>query len=49
MDRRDVQIGAGVRLQGPLVIGDGAVIGEGAALHDSVVLPGHRDRRPTRS
>jgi mannose-1-phosphate guanylyltransferase len=29
-----------VRLQGPLAIGDGATIGEGAALKDSVVLPG---------
>lgn len=37
---RDVRIGEGARLQGPLVIGDGATIGEGAALKDAVVLPG---------
>lgn len=39
---RDVQIGPNVRLQGPLVIGDGARIGEGAALKDSIVFPGTR-------
>jgi len=37
---RDVQISAGVRLHGPLVIGDGATIGEGASLRETVVLPG---------
>jgi len=37
---RDVEIGANVRLQGPLAIGDHAVIGEGAALRGSVVFPG---------
>jgi mannose-1-phosphate guanylyltransferase len=37
---RDVEVGANVRLQGPLVIGDGARIGAGAALKESVVLPG---------
>jgi mannose-1-phosphate guanylyltransferase/mannose-1-phosphate guanylyltransferase/phosphomannomutase len=36
----DVEIGPDVRLQGPLVIGDGSRIGAGAALKDSVVLPG---------
>jgi mannose-1-phosphate guanylyltransferase/mannose-1-phosphate guanylyltransferase/phosphomannomutase len=36
----NVSIGADVRLQGPLVVGDGAVIGEGAALRDTIVLPG---------
>jgi len=37
---RDVTIAPGVRLQGPLAIGDGVTIGEGAALKDAVVLPG---------
>jgi len=37
---RDVQIGKNVRLQGPLVIGDGSTIGDAAALKESVVLPG---------
>jgi mannose-1-phosphate guanylyltransferase len=37
---RDVVIGAGTRLSGPLVIGDGARIGEGAALRDTIVFPG---------
>jgi mannose-1-phosphate guanylyltransferase/mannose-1-phosphate guanylyltransferase/phosphomannomutase len=37
---RDVRIGADVRLQGPLAIGDGSRIGAGAALRDSMVLPG---------
>jgi len=37
---RDVHIGADVRLQGPLVIGDNSRIGDGAALKDCVVLPG---------
>jgi mannose-1-phosphate guanylyltransferase/mannose-1-phosphate guanylyltransferase/phosphomannomutase len=36
----DVEIGPDVRLQGPLVIGDGSTIGAGAALKDSIVLPG---------
>ena len=39
---RDVRLGADVRLQGPLVIGDNAQIGAGAALRDCVVLPGTR-------
>jgi mannose-1-phosphate guanylyltransferase len=37
---RDVQIGTGVRLMGPLVLGDGAKIGDGAQLRESIVFPG---------
>jgi mannose-1-phosphate guanylyltransferase len=37
---RDVQIGTGVRLMGPLVLGDGAKIGDGAQLRGSIVFPG---------
>jgi len=37
---RDVTFGAGVRLTGPLAIGDGSRIGDGAALRDSIVFPG---------
>jgi mannose-1-phosphate guanylyltransferase len=37
---RDVQIGAGVRLMGPIVLGDGARLGEGAQLRESIVFPG---------
>ncbi len=29
-----------MRLTGPLVLGDGARVGEGAQLRDSIVLPG---------
>jgi mannose-1-phosphate guanylyltransferase/mannose-1-phosphate guanylyltransferase/phosphomannomutase len=36
----DVRIGKNARLQGPLVIGDEAVIGEGANLKESIVFPG---------
>jgi mannose-1-phosphate guanylyltransferase len=36
----DVQIGAGVRLMGPLVLGDGAKIGDRAQLRGSIVFPG---------
>ena len=36
----DVQIGARVRLMGPLVLGDGARIGDGAQLRSSIVFPG---------
>jgi mannose-1-phosphate guanylyltransferase/mannose-1-phosphate guanylyltransferase/phosphomannomutase len=36
----DVEIGPDVRLQGPVVIGDGSKIGAGAALKESIVLPG---------
>jgi mannose-1-phosphate guanylyltransferase len=37
---RDVTIGAGVRLMGPLVLGDGAKIGDRAQLRGSIVFPG---------
>src|SRR5271167_1468362 len=37
---RDVSIGPGVRLMGPLVLGQGAKIGEGAQLRECIVLPG---------
>jgi mannose-1-phosphate guanylyltransferase/mannose-1-phosphate guanylyltransferase/phosphomannomutase len=37
---RDVAIGAGVRLMGPLVLGQGAKIGERAQLRECIVLPG---------
>jgi mannose-1-phosphate guanylyltransferase len=37
---RDVRIGAGVRLMGPIVLGDGAQIGDGAQLRESIVFPG---------
>jgi mannose-1-phosphate guanylyltransferase len=38
---RDVEVGSGVRLMGPVVVGDGSTIGDGAALRDSIVFPGH--------
>jgi mannose-1-phosphate guanylyltransferase/mannose-1-phosphate guanylyltransferase/phosphomannomutase len=37
---RDVAIGAGVRLMGPLVLGQGAKIGERSQLRECIVLPG---------
>jgi mannose-1-phosphate guanylyltransferase len=37
---RDVQIGSGVRLMGPLAVGDGARIGDNARVRDSIVFPG---------
>jgi mannose-1-phosphate guanylyltransferase len=37
---RDVRIGAGVRLMGPVVLGDGASVGEHAQLRESIVFPG---------
>jgi mannose-1-phosphate guanylyltransferase/mannose-1-phosphate guanylyltransferase/phosphomannomutase len=37
---RDVQIGAGVRLMGPLVLGDGARVGDRAQLRSCIVFPG---------
>jgi mannose-1-phosphate guanylyltransferase len=37
---RDVEIGADVRLQGPVVIGDRCRVEDGAAIKDSIVLPG---------
>jgi len=35
-----VRIGSGVRLMGPIVIGDGATIGDRAQLRGSIVFPG---------
>ncbi len=37
---RDVSIGPGVRLMGPVVLGQGANIGEHAQLRECIVLPG---------
>ncbi len=37
---RDVEFGAGVRLTGPLVLGDGARVGDGAQLRESILFPG---------
>jgi mannose-1-phosphate guanylyltransferase len=37
---RDVRLGTGVRLMGPLVLGDGVTIGDGAQLRGSIVFPG---------
>jgi len=37
---REVQIGTDVRLMGPLVLGDGARIGDRAQLRESIVFPG---------
>jgi mannose-1-phosphate guanylyltransferase len=37
---QDVRIGSGVRLMGPIVLGDGARIGDGAQLRESIVFPG---------
>jgi mannose-1-phosphate guanylyltransferase/mannose-1-phosphate guanylyltransferase/phosphomannomutase len=37
---RDVRIGARVRLMGPIVLGDGARVGDGAQLRESIVFPG---------
>ena len=37
---RDVRIGAGVRLMGPVVLGDGASIGDRAQLRETIVFPG---------
>jgi mannose-1-phosphate guanylyltransferase len=37
---RDVRIGAGVRMMGPLVLGDGTGIGDRAQLRGSIVFPG---------
>src|ERR1700722_3418061 len=36
----DVELGEDVRLTGPLVLGDGARVGAGAQLRDSILLPG---------
>jgi mannose-1-phosphate guanylyltransferase/mannose-1-phosphate guanylyltransferase/phosphomannomutase len=35
-----VKIGRGVRLMGPIVLGDGAIVGDGAQLRGSILLPG---------
>jgi len=37
---RDVQIAEGVRLMGPIVLGDGARVGAHAQLRESIVFPG---------
>ncbi|HEY7831761.1 MAG TPA: NDP-sugar synthase [Solirubrobacteraceae bacterium] len=37
---QDVEIGSGVRLMGPIVLGDGARVGDGAQLRESIVFPG---------
>jgi mannose-1-phosphate guanylyltransferase len=37
---RGVQLGANVRLMGPVVLGDGANVGDGAQLRESILLPG---------
>lgn len=37
---RGVQLGANVRLMGPIVLGDGAKIGDGAQLRETVLFPG---------
>jgi len=42
-----VEIGEHARLQGPLVIGDGAAIGDGAQLRASVIFPGSAVPRET--
>jgi mannose-1-phosphate guanylyltransferase/mannose-1-phosphate guanylyltransferase/phosphomannomutase len=36
----DVSFGEGVRLIGPVVIGDGSSVGAGASLRDAIVFPG---------
>jgi len=35
-----VEFGSGVRLMGPVVVGDGCTVGDGAALRESIVFPG---------
>jgi mannose-1-phosphate guanylyltransferase/mannose-1-phosphate guanylyltransferase/phosphomannomutase len=37
---RDVHIGPGARLMGPVVLGDGSSVGTGAHVRDSIVFPG---------
>jgi mannose-1-phosphate guanylyltransferase/mannose-1-phosphate guanylyltransferase/phosphomannomutase len=37
---RDVTVGAGVRMMGPIVLGDGATIGAGSSLRGCIVFPG---------
>ena len=36
----DVRIGTGARLTGPVVLGDGASVGDGAQLRSTIVFPG---------
>ncbi|CAN5598652.1 NDP-sugar synthase [soil metagenome] len=36
----DVSFGSGVRLMGPVAVGDGCTIGDGAALRETIVFPG---------
>ena len=36
----DVRIGSGVRLMGPVVLGDGATVGDRAQLRETIVFPG---------
>jgi mannose-1-phosphate guanylyltransferase len=36
----DVQLGSNVRLMGPIVLGDGARVGDGAQLRESILFPG---------
>ena len=36
----DVAISPDARIEGPVVIGDGSTIGEGAQLRDSIIFPG---------
>lgn len=43
----DVQIGLNARLVGPLVLGDGATVCDGAHLRDTIVLPGAMIPRET--
>jgi mannose-1-phosphate guanylyltransferase len=37
---RDVRIGEGVRIMGPVVLGDGASVGDRAQLRESILFPG---------
>jgi mannose-1-phosphate guanylyltransferase len=37
---RDVKLGAGARLMGPVVLGDGASVGERAQLRETILFPG---------
>ena len=37
---RDVTLGSGVRLMGPVVLGDGATVGDRAQLRETIVFPG---------
>ncbi len=37
---RDVRLGAGVRMMGPMVVGDGVSVGAGAELRGCIIFPG---------